>query len=233
MKRLLLLVVVLVAAAVFGGGALLGLVVRSRVAAAGTAAFGTRMTVASASVSLLGGSVTLSGLEVAQPAGFSADRAIRVERIDLSPVGWRGLIADPAALRTIWITSPEVTIEVGAGGTSLGRLMENLQARPKIPARRLQVGLVHVTTPSLRLVGSLVLKAEQTFALPGFELADVRAGGDVTLAELLLQVLARMLGHASLPADVAALLRKDEVLRRVQSPVEGVKKALDDLLRPK
>jgi hypothetical protein len=87
--------------------------------------------------------------------------------------------------------------------------------------------------PRLRLAQSLLVKIERTIDVPGFELTDVSAGGDVTLADLLLKVLARMLTQAGLPPEVAAVLGKDEAVRALQDPIEGVKRLLDDALRPK
>jgi hypothetical protein len=168
---------------------------------------------------------------VAQPPGFTTGRGILIERIDLA-ASWRNLLADPAAVRSIDLQSPEITLEVGTGGTSVGKLIENLRSR-RGTSRRLHVDTVRVVKPRLRLAQSLLVKIERTIDVPGFELTDVSAGGDVTLADLLLKVLARMLTQAGLPPEVAAVLGKDEAVRALQDPIEGVKRLLDDALRPK
>jgi len=255
MKKLLLLLVGLLVLA--GGGVFLfgGSLLRTGVEKGGTYAFGTETKLSSASLSILGGKIGLRGFHVANPEGFRSDRAIAVERMELD-ASVTSFLSDTIEIERIEVESPEITIEVGPGGTNVGGLLENLkrhapagEGEPQTPgeekpSKKLHVGLVQVTTPKVRIAQSLLGAASTTIELPGFEMRDLGTGGEkneTTLPQLLERVLARIVeaalaSGARIPPEIANLLRQETlagaaegVRREVEQVGKNLEKAAEDL----
>ena len=92
----------------------------------GSEATGTAVTVGGVSIDLRGGSGTISGLEVANPRGFSDRPAIAFEeiRIGIDPVA---ATSSPIVIREVRVTGASVLMEQTTAGNNLRTLQAALQ----------------------------------------------------------------------------------------------------------
>ena len=257
MKKLLLLLVVL--ALILGAGMwFAGDLLKKGVEEGGTWALGTETSLSSASLSVLSGEVAMEGLNVASPAGFEAKQAMSVGLIDVkAAVG--SFLSDTIEIESIDIGSPEITLEIGSGGSNLGALMDHLKSKtggggpaepppeeekPGGPGKKLKIGRVTITSPTVILAQSLLMKTEQRIELPTLELTDIGGGkeggdGTVTLPELLEEIFGTIIAAVAkvgaLPADLQGILDGEVVAKyaeQIQGQLDDVKgkagKALED-----
>jgi uncharacterized protein involved in outer membrane biogenesis len=203
-----------------------------------------------AGVSVKVGEVTLSprdgrgsvkGVEIGNPAGFSAPRAARLGEITLA--------LDPATVRApvvrvleIVIDSPAITYERGASSTNLDAIQKNIEGyvkraeaasdagtdstpvgraiRHKFVIDRLAIRGAKVTMTNPGLKGQGV-----TFDLPDIELRDIgRREGGVTAS-----AAANLVANALLAGIAQKVLTSMELLR--QGGVAGAIDALKGLLK--
>jgi len=131
MKRILLIVGALLAVMVIGlvvfvftglGGA-----IKAIVEGVGSKATGTEVTLASADVSLTSGDGTLKGLVVGNPKGFKTPSAIELGQIHVK-IDTSTVTSGTVVIKEILIEGPRLTYEVGAGGTNIGIIQDNVAA---------------------------------------------------------------------------------------------------------
>ncbi|MFG0320335.1 MAG: hypothetical protein ACF8XB_23890 [Planctomycetota bacterium JB042] len=257
MKKLLILLLLLVVGGVVGVGMFAGTAIEKGVETGGSWAFGSDTALGGASLNLLGGSVGLNELTVANPQGFSEGNAIRVGDLGVkTDVG--SLMSDVIEVEFIDIASPELTLELSTGGTNLGALLDHLDERAKSlssgeskpepapeddgkPGKKLKVGRVTIDGAKVHLKQSVLLSGGTTVELPKLELKDIGGGGDsVTLPQLFEQILGAIMAATAktgaLPADLQGLLDREiakEALANVRQTVDRMsgelKKAAEGL----
>lgn len=253
MKKLLVLVVLLVVI-LLAGVWFAGDVLEQGVERGGTWALGTETSLSSASVSLMGGQVSMENLRVASPPGFQAKEAMSVGLIDVqAEVG--SFLSDTIIIDHIDLESPAITLEISTGGSNLGALMDHLKSKtagsgkppeetppdeePAGPSKKLKVGRVTITSPRVTLAQSLLMTAERTIELPTLELTDIGGGGGgaddaVTLPQLIEQILGTIMAAVArsdaLPADLKQILDSEVIAKyaeQVQQQLETFKDAAD------
>ena len=212
MKRLLRVVLVLVVLLV--AAVIVGVVMIDRLAKAGlekgaTYALGVPTTVDEVDVRLLKGEVSIRGLNVPNPEGFSAGNLLHQGRFDLS-VRPGSLLEDAVEVGLLQLDGLHVSIEQKATGSNVGRVIENLQRLSGTPApdgssesRRKKVKVNRVVIRNVvadfRLLPDLVGQKVLTVKVPDIELTDVTsdsAGGvpmDRFVGRIVLSVLAAVL----------------------------------------
>jgi hypothetical protein len=131
MKKILLvplfLLLLLVAAGfVFPGIA--GSLLAGGIAKAGTAALGVPLRLSGVSLSLFGGRFSIDDLAIGNPPGFESESCFAVGNVVVG-ADLRSLLSDEVIVHEVAIRSPEVTCEIGAGGTNFGALLDHLEAR--------------------------------------------------------------------------------------------------------
>lgn len=224
---------------VFLGLALVsGTLLRRGIEAAGSAASGVPTTLDSASLSLMSGRVQLGNLVVGNPEGFQTERAAAVGAVDVQ-VGLFSLLGDTIRIAHIDIEAPEVTIEMGPGGTNLGQILAHLEhgdrtdepaetppgAEPAPhaePRKQLTVGRVRIVNPRVILAQSVVGTTQLSLQLGTIELTDLGQAdaqgestrpGSTTLPQLIQHALAAIAAaaskHQDVPANLAALLQQE------------------------
>ena len=204
---------------------------------------GTPVHVAEVKISPRDGQGRMRGLEIGNPPGFSAPRALRVAtaRISLDPATIR---ADVVHVRELVLDGAEITYERGAKVTNLDVIQERISAyvkrlqaadgdassataggKPRADRRRFIVDTlvikgVHVTMTSAGLKGQGL-----GFDLPDLELSDVgRRRGGLTGSEL-----AEVVANALQQRIAQKLLTNLDLLRK--GGVEGAIDALKGLLK--
>jgi len=107
-------------------------IVRIGVEVGGTRALGVETTLKSANVSLMGRSITLKGLDVANPKGFTSPSFFKADLI--------GVSAEVGALRkkeihlyAVQLEGPEIAYELARPKSNVAALMDNLNANQQAP----------------------------------------------------------------------------------------------------
>ena len=203
---------------------------------------GTAVHVAEVKISPRDGQGHLRGLEVGNPPGFTAPRAMRLStaRIALDPAT---LTADVVHVRELVVDGAEITYERGSKVTNLDVIQERISAyvkrlqaadtssaespgeKPRADRRRfivdrLAIRGVHVTITSAGLKGQGL-----GFDLPDLELSDVgRRRGGLTGSEI-----AEVVAAALQQRIAQKLLTNLDYLRK--GGVEGAIDALKGLLK--
>jgi len=109
------------------------------------------VTVDNASLGLLGGSIELEGLRVGSPEGFDAPHVVRIEQTTISLDLW-SLTKPEVIIHRIDCEGLEVLLELGAGGTNLGVLLEKIRQKPEDKSgKKLRIGKIVMTRGSVKL----------------------------------------------------------------------------------
>jgi len=201
---------------------------------------GVSVTVGEVRISPGDGRGSLKGIEIGNPAGFTAPRAARLGEISVA--------LDPATVRApivivhdITIDSPAITYERGKGGTNLDAIQRNIaayvsrsvqvssagdgsapvaDARHKFVIEKLSIRGAKVTMTTAGLKGQGV-----SFDIPDIELTDVGKGrGGVTASEAANLVASTLISRIS-----QKVLTNIDLLRK--GGVEGAMDALRGLLK--
>jgi len=138
----------------------------------------------------LDGRGAITGLELGNPAGFSAARALTLGEMRLA-VDPATLTSDVVHVREISLEAPAITYERGANGDNLGAIQKHIEAQlPKsepssraatkdTPQRKFIVDHVQVRNATVSYGGAL------TVGLPDVNLRDLgKRKGGATAAEL-------------------------------------------------
>lgn len=131
MKRLLLIVgilgVLLVAGILLFLLTGLGAAIKAAVESVGPEVTRTEVKLASADVSLTSGEGTLKGLLIGNPKGFATPSAIELGEIRVK-IDTSTVTSDVIVIKEVVIDGPEVTYEVGSGGSNIGVIQENVNS---------------------------------------------------------------------------------------------------------
>ncbi len=104
--------------------------VREAVETVGTEATQAQVSLDKVEISLKSGSGALSGLTVGNPKGFNTPSAFKLGgisiKLDIGSIG-----NDPVIIKEIVINQPQVTYEVGAGGSNIDAIQKNVDAYAK------------------------------------------------------------------------------------------------------
>jgi uncharacterized protein involved in outer membrane biogenesis len=107
-------------------------IVRAAVRVGGTSALGVQTRLESASVSLWGRSITLRGLDVANPKGFKSPSFVKADLISVSAeVG--ALRKKEIHLYLVTLNGPEFTYEYAKPESNLAALMNHLKGNEQTP----------------------------------------------------------------------------------------------------
>ena len=177
-------------------------VIRSAVETYGPQATKSEIKLGSVNVSPFSGQASLSNLVVGNPPGFKTPSAFRLGGMRVAlEVG--SVLSDTVAIREIVIRGPEITYELGTGGSNLAVLQKNVEAysgggaKASAQSTQAQQGGKKVAIARLRVeqaklhVSTVPLKGEPvTLALPDIELKNLGKGSQGTsLATVVEKVL--------------------------------------------
>jgi hypothetical protein len=102
-------------------------IVKKIIEEAGSQVAGVKVSVGGVKISLADGKAQITGLRVANPAGFKTDTAFELGEVavalDTGSIG-----KNPFVVKDVLIGGPAVTYELGAGGTNLDQLQKNVKA---------------------------------------------------------------------------------------------------------
>lgn len=131
MKKLFLILSLLVV--MVGAGAVylltnLDSIAKRAIESAGSNALGTAVRVESVSIDLIGGSATLSGFTVANPAGFSSQDMIKFDELRVA-IDTRSLNADVIRINSIASVNPYVLFEMSGERSNFDAVRERFPAQ--------------------------------------------------------------------------------------------------------
>lgn len=240
-RKLALVGVVILVLVVAGLGFLylsLNRVIRSAVETYGPQVTKTEMKLGGVNVSPLSGKAHLSNLFVGNPKGFKTPSAFKLGAMRVSlEVG--SVLSDTIAIREIIISGPEITYELGPGGSNLAVLQKNVEAYTGGGAKRgptspqTKEGGKKVTIDRLRVektqlnVSAAVLKGETvTLSMPDIELKDIgKENQGASLAAVVERVLKEVNRNA---AQAVAKIDLKGVAERAQREAEKAQKEAEE-----
>jgi uncharacterized protein involved in outer membrane biogenesis len=102
-------------------------IVKTAIEKFGSQVAGVPVRVADVKISLSEGRGTIKGLTVANPAGFKTPTAFSLGEITLA-IDTGSVTKDPVVIKEIIVAAPEVTYEVGTGGSNVDAIKKNVEA---------------------------------------------------------------------------------------------------------
>jgi hypothetical protein len=209
------LVVLLVVAVVVVGLSLDGIVKR------GVETFGPKFTkvdvkLEKVALSICSGSGSISGLVVGNPEGFKTQQAISVGTASLS-LSPGSLLSSKIVIKSVKVEAPEITLEIGNGGSNLKKILANLDeatgggsaansaAKPADAGsgKKLEVDDFLITGAKLHL--SITGLGSSTVPLPEIHLTGLGTGdAGITPAELTKEIFAAIEQSAAKAATESA-----------------------------
>ena len=179
-------------------------IVESAVETYGSEMIRSRVTLDRVEISPTSGRATLAGLVVANPAGFQNDNAFALGRVsvdfDVSTVTGEAIV-----INRILVDAPEITFEVGPGGSNMEVLLRNAEAYGGRPVAgepvagralagrtgpRFIVDELVIQSAKVSIVANLIAAQKVTTAIPDIHLSGLgRSQGGVPPGVIVRRVL--------------------------------------------
>ncbi len=227
-------------------------VIRSAVETYGPEVTKSEITLGGINVSPLSGEAQLSNLVVGNPPGFKTPSAFKLGAMRVSlEVG--SVLSDTIAIREIIISAPEITYELGPGGSNIAVLQKNVQeftggggkdgsGSPEAAGGGKKVTIDRLLVENATLhVSAAILKGEAiTLPLPNIEMKDIgkEKGGQgaslATVVEKVLKEINRSAAKAVAKIDLKGLAEKarketEKVRKEAEGAVGGIGEKLKGL----
>ncbi|MBS3820269.1 MAG: hypothetical protein GVY16_07460 [Planctomycetes bacterium] len=144
LRRLLLRAVILLAVLVVLGLAAAWLLVdrlaKTAIERGGTYALGVETTIEDVDLKILGGTLRIDAMTVANPGGFDTPHAVRFDQFDFA-IDTGSILSDPVVMHNIEMTGLEVHIEQKLGKNNIATILENVRRfESKSPAEKQEEG---------------------------------------------------------------------------------------------
>ena len=196
-KRVLLAVVflILIAAAIIFLS--LNSIIRSEIEQQGSASLGVTTTLSSARLSLLGGSLVLSDLQISSPPAFSSPRIFTLGSAGVA-VQYGQLARSPIHIQRIFIDHPVLAVEQANAKLNLKALFDQMPQTPKTSGGQ-------TTSPIKLIIDDVDLNNAEVTFLPG--IGGIAKSAQVNVPSLSL----KNIGNANGDQNGAAI--KDVVMQ--------------------
>lgn len=198
-------------------------IVKSTVEREGTSQLQLATTLDGADVGILGGTLTLDDLAIANPDGYSAPHIFQLGQVNVG-VSYRELMGQPVRVRTININSPKLVIErSGEGLRELGRInlremLARLQTSEGEGQTKLLINEINVTGTQVVIRPNIQgLAPEYVVRIPDVTLTEVgtadeaQNGAEIgrVATEVAMALARRAADSSELPEELRALLAGD------------------------
>jgi hypothetical protein len=180
-------IIAAIAVAVIGAGAGLLLlssvddVVKAAITDVGSRVTGTKVAVAKVKISLADGKGSVSGLQLANPPGFSDAPAISLGDISLS-LDKASVTGNPVVVKELRIAAPAIRYEIGANGSNLDLLRKSL-AGAKSSGNESRPASGEKTGRKLVIERLIITQGQVALAVPGLTAATAKLG-DIELSDI-------------------------------------------------
>jgi len=241
---------------IIGGGVAIGLIVVIAVVLwfvfssldslikAGVEKYGSEITQAKVTldevkISVTSGKGTLRGLTVGNPEGFKTDSAFRLGEISMT-LDTGSITQNPIVIKEIVVSAPEVTYEVGSGGTNIDAIQRNINAYlgpgkgkkgEKSPSEegeegpKLVIENFYVRNGQVNVSATILQGKKMSAALPDLHLKDIgKDKGGAKPGEVVEKVIASI-GQAA--SKAVGTLNIDNVLGTAKKGLTGAKSAVE------
>jgi uncharacterized spore protein YtfJ len=219
-------------------------IVRYTIETQSTASLGVPTGLKRAHVSLLGGSLDLTGFSVSSPGGFGAERMFQMEQASVGVTVGR-LRDDPIRIDRITIDQPKLVIEHADGKFNFKVLTDMRPQKPVDNSEPLELIVQELTVSNAQVVirpGVPGLRQEIMIPIPSFTVKDIGTGeganNGAAIKEVVLLVVTDLARKAAeserLPEEVRMLLRmnadqiKQEVRARVDQQIDKIKEKIGE-----
>lgn len=237
-----LLLLIIIAASIFYFK--LNSIIKHTIERQATASLDLQTTLDSAHLSLLGGQLDLSGLQVSNPPGYSAPQILTLDDGNVT-VKYGQLRDDPIHIPSLTLKKPRVIIEQSGGKFNFHGLVEKQRASKTPPDQQMKVIIdtLHISDASVVLRPGLPgLSQELTIPIPTVTLHNIgNADGNqngAALKQIITEVVLSLVDQSgkagNLPAELKAQLEGqlqqvqaelghqiDQVTGQVQKSVEN------------
>lgn len=217
----------------------LDFVVKAAIEHFGPRVLGVPVAVREVRISTADGRGTIRGLEVGNPPGYGAPRALRAGTITAS-VDPATLAADVVVIRDILVDAPEIAYELRGGGNNLDAIRRNVEryvkeaggepagkpgAGGRAKGRRYLIGRITIREARVTMTNPLLKGGGISFKLADIDLRDIgKRSGGVTAAEA-----SSLVAGAIVSRVAQSVLTNVDALRK--GGVEGALDALRGLIR--
>ncbi|MBC8338620.1 MAG: hypothetical protein ISR51_02450 [Rhodospirillales bacterium] len=245
------LIVVVVGVSVFLLSNLDGLI-KDAVEKVGSDATQAKVSLNDVSISIKSGSGSMSGLTVGNPKGFKTPSAFALGGISIT-LDTASIGKDPIVIKEVAITKPQVTYELGAGGSNVDAIQKNVNAYakqfgsggsakkegakkesegPKIVINHLYIRGGEISVSAAFLKGKAL-----TTPLPDVHLKDIgkekKGASPAEIAEKIIGTLTKGAGSAVGALNLDAMMKGAEdaakaIQDKTKGALEGVTKGTGD-----
>lgn len=220
MKRIVLAVVLVVVIAIAVAYFSLNSVIRATVQRQGSASLGVPTTLDSAALSLLGGKLSLSGLNVGSPPNFSAPQMFSAGAASVQ-VHYRQLMGNPVRISKIVIDAPKLVVEQSNLKLNIQALMDQKTKAAESPAAgaekpaepmKLIIDELDVNNAQVSFMPGLPgLTAAQTVPVPSLVLKNIgnadNAQNGAAVGDVVMQTVTALAGQAGQSGNLPAQLK--------------------------
>jgi len=244
--RILIVLVLLIGGLLWFGYSQIDNIIKMAVEKGGSEVLKVPVKLASVSMSPFSGSGSIQGLEIGNPAGFSASVAVRISEAELV-INTESVSSDKVVIKLIKFVEPEINLEAGASGTNLSQIATNAQMADSraatrettAPARaesksvgqpvKLQVDELIISSAKLNASIGGLPEASTKVTLPEIRLGALGVGPEgITPTELTAQILTRLTEEATKAGAGGAL---KDILKggSIKIDADGLKEGVKDL----
>lgn len=226
-KRIVVVIVLLIVVVIGIAYYAINGIIRAAVEKGATAALNVPTTLNSASLSILGGSLALNGLDVGAPSGFTS-HILTVDGMKVI-VNYSELRGTPIHISEIDIDNPDLTVEMAGTKLNIQALQQSSQSASPAPStpsgQSSSAGSMKLIIDKLQLTNAKVgfstglpgLSSPTSVTVPSMTLTNIGNSGDSQNGEALDQVVmqtitalaAKAQQSGNLPSQLNTLLNTD------------------------
>jgi len=192
-------------------------------------------------LSLMNGSGNIKGLVIGNPEGYKSPYAISIgsSSVVLSP---SSLLSDKIVVKSIRVEAPELSLELGPGGSNLQKILANLKSESKSPSpadnadpepaagKKLQVDEVVVSGGKIMLSAAALGGKLSEAPLPEIRLTNLGDGPEgITATDLGRRILSAVMdGAIQVSGDELAKAGKATIYNALHGATNALNKAASD-----
>lgn len=201
-RRLVLAVVLLVIVAGVIVYLSLDRIIKNTVQSQATSSLNLSTTLGSANLSLFGGKLNLSDLQIASPSGYSAPQMLDVGSTDLA-VSYGQLRSDPVHVKAITIANPKLVIEQKNGQFNFKQAMDGMPKSDAAPSNSQPLKLIidDLTLSNPTVVVKGLGATDIPVTLPTIEMKGIGTGeganNGAAVKDVITQIITAMAASAS------------------------------------
>ena len=175
-------------------------IVKKAVESVGSSATGTDVTLSEVNISLTSGQAAMNGLKVGNPKGFATDSAIRLGGIKVV-LDTGTVTSDTIVVKEVVIDGPQVTYELGTGGSNIGAIQANVDkfsggpSEPKAAdeggGKKFIIEKLSIREGRVDVAATMLGNRKVGATLPPVEMKDIgKSEGGATSGEVAEKILA-------------------------------------------